>query len=50
MEPFLRENSLGLVFGTLFLMVWLGEAIAGHADFNQQQLTDGLSIVTLAAT
>jgi hypothetical protein len=46
MKKFLRENSLGLVFGTLFLIVLLGEAIAGHADFNQQQLTDGLPTVT----
>jgi hypothetical protein len=48
MRKFLRENSLGLVFGTLFLIVLLGEAIAGHADFNQQQLTDGLPTVTFA--
>ncbi len=48
MKKFLRENSLGLVFGTLFLIVLLGEAIAGHADFNQQQLTDGLPTVTFA--
>jgi hypothetical protein len=46
MKRFLRENSLGLVFGTLFLMVLVGEAIAGHADFNQQQLTDGLPTIS----
>jgi hypothetical protein len=41
-KRFLRENALGLAFGLLFLIVLVGEAIAGHADFNQQQLTDGL--------
>ncbi|HEV7965160.1 MAG TPA: DUF6766 family protein, partial [Actinoplanes sp.] len=42
MKRFLRENSLGLVFGVLFLIVLVGQAFAGQADFNQQQLTDGL--------
>ncbi|HEY0001416.1 MAG TPA: DUF6766 family protein [Actinoplanes sp.] len=46
MKKFLRENSLGLAFGVLFLIVLVGEAIAGHADFNQQQLTDGLPPVS----
>jgi hypothetical protein len=46
MRKFLRENSLGLVFGTLFLVVLVGEAVAGHADFNQQQLTEGLPSVS----
>jgi hypothetical protein len=48
MKRFLRENSLGLVFGVLFLIVLAGEAIAGHADFNQQQLTDGLPTISFA--
>lgn len=48
MRRFLRENSLGLVFGILFLIVLAGEAIAGHADFNQEQLTDGLPTISLA--
>jgi hypothetical protein len=46
MKKFLRENSLGLVFGVLFLIVLVGEAVAGHADFNQQQMTDGLPTIT----
>jgi hypothetical protein len=37
MKKFLRENSLGLVFGVLFLIVLAGQAIAGHADFNREQ-------------
>jgi hypothetical protein len=43
---YLRENSLGLVFGVLFLLALAGQAVAGHADFNQQQLTDGLPPVS----
>jgi hypothetical protein len=47
MKRYLRENALGLAFGVLFLIVLVGEAIAGHADFNQQQLTEGLPPVSL---
>jgi uncharacterized membrane protein YesL len=39
MKKFLRENSLGLVFGVLFLIVLVGQAVAAHADFNHEQLT-----------
>jgi hypothetical protein len=48
MRRFLRQNSLGLVFGILFLIVLVAEAIAGHADFNQQQLTEGLPPISFA--
>ncbi|HEY0531857.1 MAG TPA: DUF6766 family protein [Actinoplanes sp.] len=48
MKRFLRQNSLGLVFGVLFLVVLVAEAFAGHADFNQQQLTEGLAPVSFA--
>ncbi len=43
----LRENSLGLVFGVLFVLALAGQALAGHAGFNQQQLTDGLPPISL---
>jgi hypothetical protein len=46
-KRFLRENSLGLVFGLLFLVVLAAQALAGHADFNQQQLTSGLEPISL---
>jgi hypothetical protein len=46
MKRFLRENSLGLTFGLLFLIVLVGQAFAGHADYNQQQLTEGLEPVS----
>ena len=44
----MRENSLGLTFGFLFLLALVGQAFAGHADFNQQQITDGLPPVSMA--
>ncbi|MEV6631780.1 DUF6766 family protein [Actinoplanes sp. NPDC051470] len=43
----LRDNSLGLVFGGLFLVVLGLQALAGHADFNQRQLTEGLPPISL---
>jgi uncharacterized protein DUF6766 len=47
MKRFLRENSLGLVFGLLFLVVLVLQALAGHADYNQQQTADGLPPISL---
>ncbi|UUU26392.1 DUF6766 family protein [Streptomyces sp. DSM 40750] len=43
---FLRENSLGLVFGTMFLLAVIGQAFAGHADFNNQLAADDLQEIT----
>jgi hypothetical protein len=43
----LRDNGLGLFFGVLFLIVLCGQALAGHADYNNQQLTQGLEPVSL---
>ena len=48
MKKYLRENSLGLVFGLLFLIVLVLQALAGHADFNERQVTEGLPAVSLA--
>src|SRR4029450_10374013 len=44
---FLRENSLGLGFGVLFLIVLVGQAFAGHAHYNDQQITEGLEPISL---
>ncbi|WP_433362888.1 DUF6766 family protein [Actinoplanes sp. CA-142083] len=46
MRRFLKENSLGLGFGLMFLVVLVAQAFAGHADFNQQQLTSGLEPIS----
>jgi hypothetical protein len=43
MKKFLRENSLGLTFGLLFLLVLVGQALAGRADFNERQIAEGLA-------
>jgi hypothetical protein len=34
---FVREQSLSIFFGVLFLAALAGQAIAGHADHNQEQ-------------
>ncbi|MGH3758399.1 DUF6766 family protein [Actinophytocola sp.] len=45
MKRFLRDNGLGVVFGLLFLVTLVGQAVAGHVDFNhRQQLEGGQSI------
>jgi hypothetical protein len=33
----LRQNGLGLFFGSIFLASLVGQALVGHADFNHQQ-------------
>lgn len=43
---FVRSNSLSLVFGGLFLAALVGQAFAGLAEFNNQQVADGLVTVT----
>jgi len=44
---FVRENSLSLGFGLMFVAALVGQAIAGLADFNNQQLADGLAPISL---
>jgi hypothetical protein len=46
-KKLLRDNGLGLFFGVLFLIALCGQAFAGHADYNNQQLTQGLEPVSL---
>jgi hypothetical protein len=46
-KRFLRENSISLAFGTLFLLALVGQAFAGHANFNQQQTAEGLPPISL---
>jgi hypothetical protein len=46
-KKFLKENSLSLVFGVLFLIVLVGQALAGHANFNNEQLSEGLEPISL---
>jgi hypothetical protein len=47
MRRFLRENSLSIFFGVLFLGALLGQAIAGHAAYNSDQLAHGEAQISL---
>ena len=47
MREFLRHNSLSIVFLALFVLAIVGQAIAGHADFNEDQLRHGDAEVSL---
>jgi hypothetical protein len=40
-EQFLKDNGLGLVFGLGFLLALAGQALAGHADYNDRQIRHG---------
>lgn len=43
---FLRDNGLGLFFTIGFLLALAGQAIAGHADFNNQMAADQLQQIS----
>ncbi|MGW1952794.1 DUF6766 family protein [Streptomyces sp. NPDC001920] len=49
MRRFLRENGLSLAFGVGFLLALLGQAIAGHADFNNRLVSDGMAPIGIGA-
>jgi hypothetical protein len=44
---FFRDNSLSLVFGALFLLTLVGQAFSGLADYNAEQVAEGLATVSL---
>jgi uncharacterized protein DUF6766 len=44
---FLRDNGLTLFFATIFLLALLGQALTGHAEHNNQLMTDGASSISL---
>ncbi|WP_336320517.1 DUF6766 family protein [Streptomyces lavendofoliae] len=46
---FLRDNSLGLFFLATFLLALMGQAVAGHAEFNNQLVSDGMAPVGFGA-
>jgi hypothetical protein len=48
MRSFLRSNSLSIVFLALFLGALAGQAIAGHADFNEDQDRHGDPHISMA--
>jgi hypothetical protein len=47
-RTFVRENSLSLFFGVLFLGTLVGESVAGWSEFNNEQLSSGLAPISLA--
>jgi uncharacterized protein DUF6766 len=44
---FLRDNGLGLFFTVAFVLALVGQAFAGHADFNNQMAADQLQQISL---
>jgi hypothetical protein len=49
MKRFLRENGLSLFFGTILILALAGQAGAGLAEYNQQQLAAGLQSTGLGS-
>ncbi|MHA7268702.1 DUF6766 family protein [Arthrobacter sp. HLT1-20] len=47
MRTWLHNNGLGLFFGIIFIAALVGQALTGHALFNQEQLTAGLDQISL---
>ena len=48
MRRFLTQNSLSIVFLVLFLGAVVGQAVAGHADFNEEQVRHGDPEISLS--
>ena len=48
MKKALRNNGLSLFFGLIFLLALLGQALTGHALYNEEQLSSGLEEISLA--
>ena len=46
-RSFVKDNALGLAFGGMFLVTLVGQAISGAADYNAQQVTNGLEPVSI---
>ena len=44
-----RENGLVLFFGTIFVLALVGQAVAGFAEFVEQQIADGAHPVSFLA-
>jgi len=42
----IRNNGLSLFFGLIFLLALLGQALTGHALFNEEQLASGLEEIS----
>jgi hypothetical protein len=49
MRRFVRDNSLSILFGGLFAAGLVGQAFAGWAAFNGEQVAAGLDQVSLGS-
>lgn len=47
MRSFIRNNSLALFFGLIFLLALIGQAFAGQAELNNMLVSSGLEPVSL---
>ena len=47
MRRFVRESSLSIVFGVLFLAALVGQTVAGWKQVNAEQVAEGLGRLTL---
>jgi hypothetical protein len=47
MRAAIRENGLGLFFFVIFAMALVGQALVGHAEYNNRQATRGAPTVDL---
>ena len=47
MRRFVRDNSLSIFFLVIFVAALIGQAIAGHSLYNQEQLAHGEATVSL---
>ena len=47
MKTVWRDHGLALFFGLIFLAALAGQALTGVAEYNNQQLTDGLQQISL---
>jgi hypothetical protein len=43
----LRDNGLSLTLITLFLLLWIGQALAGQREYNDEQMQHGAPAVSL---
>lgn len=49
MKRTLHDNGLTLFFGTLFLLAFTGQAVAGFLEYNNQQVAEDGAIVSLSS-
>ena len=47
MKSAIRNNSLSLFFGLIFVAALIGQALTGVAEYNNQQVVEGLQQITL---